>query len=149
MRTLFTIDTHDYDPAGRVYTRPSVRGILIRDGRILMVHSLKYDYYKFPGGGMEAGESLSEALCREVREESGMAVSPESIREYIGMIQHIHVCERDRLIPEDGDSEHLQHCLNVLKDLGYDGTISFEAKGGSEPDGMKKALTQLKNHFAS
>jgi len=31
--------------------------------------------------------------------------------------------------------------------VGYDGTISFEAKGGSEPDGMKKALAQLKAHF--
>ena len=74
---------------------------------------------------------------------------PESIRDYIGMIQHVHLCERDRMIPEDGYSAHLQHCLNVLKDLGYDGTISFEAKGGSEPDGMKKALTQLKAHFAN
>ena len=73
---------------------------------------------------------------------------PETIRDYIGMIQHVHVCEKDRLIPEEGYSEHLQHCLNVLKDLGYDKTISFEAKGGSEPDGMLKALTQLKAHFA-
>jgi sugar phosphate isomerase/epimerase len=73
---------------------------------------------------------------------------PESIRDYIHMIQHVHVCEKDRLIPEEAYSEHLQHCLNVLKDLGYDKTISFEAKGGSEPDGMQKALDQLKAHFA-
>ena len=82
MRTLFTLDTHDYDPNGYKVIRPSVRGILIRDGKILMVHSLKYDYYKFPGGGIEAGESLPEALCREVREESGMKVEPASIREF-------------------------------------------------------------------
>ena len=86
MRTLFTLDTHDYDPNGRTVIRPSVRGILIRNGRILMVHSLKYDYYKFPGGGMEPGESLTEGLCREVREESGMMVDPDSIREF-GLVQ--------------------------------------------------------------
>ena len=100
MRTLFTIDTHDYDPTGRVFTRPSVRGILIRDGRILMVHSLKYDYYKFPGGGMEAGESLTEALCREVREESGMAVSPESIREY-GLVHRRSRGDRGGIFVQD------------------------------------------------
>ena len=82
MRHLFTIDTQDYDPKGNVYSRPSVRAIIIADQKVLMVHSLKYDYYKFPGGGIEAGESLNEALCREVREESGMMVKPASIREF-------------------------------------------------------------------
>ena len=32
-----------------------------------MIHSLKYDYYKFPGGGIEDGESNEEALIRETR----------------------------------------------------------------------------------
>ena len=82
MRHLFTIDTQDYDPNGNVYSRPSVRAIIIANQKVLMVHSLKYDYYKFPGGGIEAGESLNEALCREVREESGMMVDPASIREF-------------------------------------------------------------------
>ena len=82
MRLLFTMDTHNYDPAWPVRSRPSVRGLAIREGRVLMIHSLKYDYYKFPGGGIEAGESLHEALCREVREEAGFTVDPGSIREY-------------------------------------------------------------------
>ena len=47
-----------------------------------MVHSRKYNYYKFPGGGIEAGESYAEALCREVREEAGLQVKKETIREY-------------------------------------------------------------------
>jgi len=74
---------------------------------------------------------------------------PESIRDYYHMIQHVHVSEIDRIIPEEAYSAHLQHCLNVLKKMGYDGTISFEAKGGSEPDGMKKALALLKAHFSN
>jgi len=72
---------------------------------------------------------------------------PESITGVMPMLRHVHVCEMDRLIPEDGYSDHLQKCLDVLKKNGYDGTISFESKAGSEPDGMKKALKQLKNHF--
>ena len=88
MRHLFTIDTHDYDPNGTVYTRPSVRAIIIEDHKVLMVHSLKYDYYKFPGGGINAGEGMEEALCREVAEEAGRLVMPGSVREY-GLVRRI------------------------------------------------------------
>ena len=44
MRLLFEMDAKDYDPDGKVFSRPSARGIIIRDGKIAMVHSLKYDY---------------------------------------------------------------------------------------------------------
>ena len=60
MRTLFCIDTKDYDPNGTTYVRPSVRGIIVRDGKVAMVHSRKYNYSKFPGGGLEAGETHEE-----------------------------------------------------------------------------------------
>ena len=82
MRTLFEIDTKDYDPNGRAFVRPSVRGIILRNGTVAMVHSLKYDYYKFPGGGIESGESQIQTLIREVQEESGLIVLPETTREY-------------------------------------------------------------------
>jgi hypothetical protein len=45
MRVLFTLDTKDYNINGKTFERPSVRGIIIRDKKIGMVHSLKYDYY--------------------------------------------------------------------------------------------------------
>ena len=82
MRTLFEMDTRDYDPNGRVFVRPSVRGIILREGKVAMVHSIKYDYYKFPGGGIESGESQIQTLIREVQEESGLIVLPETVREY-------------------------------------------------------------------
>lgn len=82
MRVLFEIDRKDYDPNGSVCVRPSVRGVIIRGGKLAMIHSLKYDYYKFPGGGAEEGEDHTATLLREVREESGLRVIPESIREY-------------------------------------------------------------------
>ena len=82
MRTLFEIDTKDYDPNGRAFVRPSVRGIILRKGKVAMVHSIKYDYYKFPGGGIEPGESQIQTLIREVQEESGLVVLPDTIREY-------------------------------------------------------------------
>jgi len=85
MRLLFEIDKKDYNPNGTVGIRPSVRGIIVKDKKIALVHSLKYDYYKFPGGGAENGENHLETLIREVREESGLTVMPDSVREY-GMV---------------------------------------------------------------
>ena len=70
MRTLFEMDKKNYDSSGKVFYRPSVRSIIIRGGRVAMVHSLMYDYYKFPGGGIESGETRHQALIRETAEES-------------------------------------------------------------------------------
>lgn len=88
MRTLFEIDKKDYDPKGPQLVRPSVRSIILRDGRVAMVHSLKYDYYKFPGGGIEAGESHLQALQRETLEEAGLQILPETVREF-GAVRRI------------------------------------------------------------
>ncbi|GIG59921.1 hypothetical protein Lfu02_42930 [Longispora fulva] len=66
---------HDDDLilSGRTVGRSSVRGIVRRHGRLLMVRSRDGDY-KFPGGGVEAGESVPDALCRELAEECGARV---------------------------------------------------------------------------
>ena len=82
LRKLFTIDKKNYDKNGTSFKRPSVRGIIIKSGNIAMIHSLKYDYYKFPGGGIEAGETYKDALIREVREESGLNVKADTIKEF-------------------------------------------------------------------
>ena len=88
MRMLFSIDKHDYDPDAPRFVRPSARGIICKEGRLAMIHSLSYDYYKFPGGGIEAGEDRTAVLCREVAEEAGLSVIPASIRPY-GQVHRI------------------------------------------------------------
>lgn len=88
MRMLFDMDLHDYESCTRTFVRNSARSIIIRDGKIAMIHSLKYDYYKFPGGGIEPGEDPVEAMIRETREEAGLVVVPGSVREY-GFVHRI------------------------------------------------------------
>ncbi len=88
MRLLFTIDRKDYRPGGAVFARPSARAVIVRDGRAAMVYSRRYAYYKFPGGGIEPGESREEALLREAREETGLLPRPESVRPY-GYVRRI------------------------------------------------------------
>lgn len=53
--------------------RPSVYGVIIDDGKILL--SRQWDGYDFPGGKIELGETVEEALIREVKEETGLDVS--------------------------------------------------------------------------
>ena len=128
MRHLFTMDTHDYDPNGTRKFRPSVRAIIIRDGKILMVHSRKFDYYKFPGGGLEPGESHEAALCREVREESGFTVVPGSVREY-GLVPRR---ERD----DDGTTfvqDNFYYLCEIDRAVGQD-LDAYEAEEGFTPE---------------
>ena len=82
MRLLFEIDLKNYDKNGKAFKRPSARAIIIKDNKIYMVHSLVYDYYKFPGGGIEKDESNIDALIRETKEEAGLVVIKDSIKEY-------------------------------------------------------------------
>lgn len=100
MRELFEIDTKDYDINGTVVSRPSARGIIIKDRKVAMIHSLKYDYYKFPGGGIEASEDNESALIREVMEESGLVVIPETIKEF-GRVYRIQKGDTEDVFIQD------------------------------------------------
>ena len=94
MRLLFEIDTKDYDRNGVAFVRHSARCIHIKNGLAAMVHSIKYDYYKFPGGGIEKDESPEQAMIRETREEAGLTVIPESVKEY-GYVHRIQKSDHD------------------------------------------------------
>ena len=59
-----------------------VGGVLIRDGRVLLIRRGKpplYGRWVVPGGTVELGESLEQALVREMREETGLEVVPLEI----------------------------------------------------------------------
>ena len=56
--------------------RTSVRGILVEDGKLLVIQRIKnrYEYFVIPGGGVEAQETLMQALKRELLEEVGIQI---------------------------------------------------------------------------
>jgi ADP-ribose pyrophosphatase YjhB (NUDIX family) len=57
----------------------AVSAAIVRDGRILVVRRARppaRGLFTLPGGVVEAGETLTQALTREVREETGLAIEP-------------------------------------------------------------------------
>lgn len=94
MRLLFEMDKKDYGQCTHTFVRDSARSIIIQGEKVAMIHSVQYDYYKFPGGGIEDGEDPAAAMIRETAEESGLAVLPETVRAY-GYVHRIQKSTQD------------------------------------------------------
>ena len=56
--------------------REACRGIVIKDGKILLSYEVKTDQWMIPGGGVEEGESYEICCIRELTEETGFLVKP-------------------------------------------------------------------------
>ena len=76
MRLLFEMDKKDYEHCTHRFVRNSARSIIIREG------------------GIENGESPVEAMIRETREEAGLVVKPETVKEY-GYVHRIQRSDMD------------------------------------------------------
>lgn len=79
MKQLLVLDEHNYDPSLPEIRRTGIRGIIFQGDQLLMIRS-SFGEVKFPGGGQESGETDEVTLLREVLEETGFHVLPESIR---------------------------------------------------------------------
>jgi ADP-ribose pyrophosphatase YjhB (NUDIX family) len=81
---------------GRTYpSRPylAVSAAIIRDGKVLIVRRARppaHGLFTLPGGGVEIGEALHEAVIREVREETGLAIEPLALAGYREAIARDH-----------------------------------------------------------
>ncbi|MFH0804848.1 MAG: NUDIX domain-containing protein [Patescibacteria group bacterium] len=56
--------------------RIAVGGLIPRGAKVLLHHRTDYDMWDLPSGGMEAGETIVQALQREILEETGYHVRP-------------------------------------------------------------------------
>ena len=99
--------------------RHACRGIMVRDGKILLCHEPKSGLYIIPGGGVEGHEDYSKCCEREMLEETGYRTKAKT--EYLDIeelfdvwrhINHYFICE---LIEDTG----VQHLTEAEKLAGY------------------------------
>lgn len=103
MRLLFEMDKKDYEKCTHSFVRNSARSIIIKGKRVALIYSAKFGFYKFPGGGIESGENPVDAMIRETREESGLVVLTDTVKEYgyVHRIQRSDCDETERFIQDN------------------------------------------------
>ena len=128
MRQLFEIDLQDYEEGDDVFRRPSARGIIFGDDhKLALVYSKNEKYFKFPGGGICEDEDKKEALIREVREEVGLIVIPESIREFGSVMRRQKSNISPHTIFEQENFYYICKAENQIVEQELD---SYEAEAG-------------------
>jgi mutator protein MutT len=83
-----------------------VGAVVIYEGRVLLIRRGKEPLrgrWVIPGGTVEAGETLHEALVREVQEETGLAIHPTEV-----------VLVFDRILREDGQLRYHYVIIDYL-----------------------------------
>ena len=81
MRRLLTLDAQNYNDDMPVFEKTAVKAIIRNDKGQIAMQCSGDGVYKIPGGGVEEGESLIDALEREVLEETGLSIVRDSIVE--------------------------------------------------------------------
>lgn len=128
MKQLLEIDLKDYENCDKIIRRPSVRAIILKDNnKIALVYSKKEKYYKFPGGGIKQDENKKEALVREVREEVGLIVIPESICEFGSVMRRQRSNVSPNTIFEQENYYYTCKTKNQIVDQALD---NYEAEAG-------------------
>jgi 8-oxo-dGTP pyrophosphatase MutT (NUDIX family) len=64
-------------PREKLVFRPAAYAIIVNDGRILLITNHSSGKLFPPGGGVELGERIEDALKREVKEETGIEIEIE------------------------------------------------------------------------
>ncbi len=105
---------------GHATPKVDVRGVVFRDGRILLVKEHADGGWTLPGGWADANESPSEAVVREVREESGFDTRA---------VRLLALYDRDRQAPSVPP-----YPFHIYKAFFLCEIIGGEAKPSSETD---------------
>lgn len=106
---------------GRGQPRVGVGAVVIHEGRVLLIRRGKEPLrgrWVVPGGTVELGETLEQALVREIEEETGLTVRPREV-----------VAVFDRILGEDGRVDYHYVIIDYLCDY-----VAGEVRAGSDAE---------------
>lgn len=139
MKLLKVLDLHDYAESMNVYEKYAVRGIIYNNGKLAMQKANNGEY-KIPGGTVEKGESLINALYREIKEETGLLIDKNSISE-LGEVTEIR---RDR---KDNNKKYICHSYYYLCSNIADETLEVNMTKHEIEQGYKLDWETLYNIY--
>ncbi len=124
--------------------RINLRCIIIQDNKILLCKMIDKDFYFLPGGGLEEGETINNAILRELNEELG--ITPENIL----IDKNIEVIEN--FFEDDGIKYHEINLLKIvnikhLKIQSQEDHISFEYIPINKLNEYKLLPEKIKNYI--
>ncbi|AEH52790.1 MULTISPECIES: NUDIX hydrolase [Heyndrickxia] len=105
--------------------------VFIKDGQVLLLQKPRRNWWVAPGGKMEQGESVREAVIREYREETGIYLKHPDLKGVFTIV----IKDRDKPVSEwmmftfvatDGDGKNFEqsaegilqwHAIDEIKNL--------------------------------
>jgi 8-oxo-dGTP diphosphatase len=82
-------------PQGDLTVVRAAGGLVVRDGKVVLVHRPKYDDWSFPKGKCGDGESDEACALREVEEETGLRCE---LLEEVGQTRYIDARGRPKTV---------------------------------------------------
>ena len=119
-----------------------VYGYAEKDGKVLLIKKARGPYtgrYDLPGGSPEAGETPTETLMREVKEETGLSAKPLSEGHFVE-------CYFTDYTEEDGNAGCLYH-QGLIFEIELFGTLNEKGDGIDSNGGiwLEKSLIRKEN----
>lgn len=114
---------------GSQFTRRTGRAIVIKNAKILLMYTNRYEDYSLPGGGVDEGETLEQGLIRELNEETG-AQNIQVIKPF-GLYEEYRPWYKD-----DFDIIHIQsycYICDIDTALGQAKLEHYEVQNGMTP----------------
>ena len=111
-------------PLNKFIFRPSVYAVLEKNRKILLVRHRRSGEYVFPGGGIEIGEPMLEALKRELLEEAGIEIE---------ILSFFHFMEHFFYVDSQDQGYHSLMFFYKARSIS-NAARSYEARPNNDPE---------------